>query len=115
MKIPLLVETLAAASGGLTFARAIARGDIAPDAAIAHRRAVCRGCPSSRIDAPEGVAKPSSWCGKPLTPDDGPPKTCGCLLWGKTMVASEACPQGKWPAVDRRDRQEADDGVPANP
>lgn len=87
-----LERLLHAARGGRTFALAIARGDIAPRKIIAQRREICQACPS-RVRQ-----WGSDWCGEPYrdrTMAEQNP-TCGCLLAGKLVVASEKCPQGRW-------------------
>lgn len=92
-----------AAKGAKTFTIAVLSGDMASAEAVEARRAICRACPSRvRAVAPGAIAE-SDWCGSPLAdrgPKTGPP-TCHCLLAGKTMVASQACPQGKWGPVER--------------
>lgn len=90
----LALQGLTAARGGAEWAKALAMGDMAPDATVAARRAVCASCPSRVRKALGGLA--SDWCGEPLTPGTDPP-TCGCLLYGATAVGSKTCPQGKWP------------------
>lgn len=79
--------------GAAKFAAALASGDVASDEVSEQRREVCRGCPS-RVRKPGLPGLPDSdWCGEPM---EETPTTCGCLLYGKTMVASERCPAGKW-------------------
>lgn len=80
-------------AGAARFAEALALGDVADDAAVDRRRSVCRACPSRVRAVAPGAIFESDWCGEPLV-DDG--RTCGCLIYGKTLVGSEACPQGKW-------------------
>lgn len=83
--------------GADAFTRALITGDWANAAEVDRRREVCRQCPAHVVKAAPGAAKPSSWCGEPLTPDpDATPPTCGCLLRLKTLVGSQACPAGKW-------------------
>ena len=86
-------------AGGEKFGAAIASGDVCTRAAAQERRRICNGCPS-KVNASIFGLVPSSWCGPPLEDrthaDYGSAKTCGCLLLGKTLVASEACPQGMW-------------------
>lgn len=87
------LSALEGAKGGAKFLEAIRAGDWADDAAVEARRARCRACPSR-------VRRwGSDWCGEPLTATD---RTCGCLVYGKTLVGSEACPQGQWGAVETR-------------
>lgn len=91
-------------AGGERFGAAIASGDVCTRAAAQERRRICNGCPS-KVNASIFGLVPSSWCGPPLEdrthPDYGSAKTCGCLLLGKTLVASEACPQGMWGRAKR--------------
>jgi hypothetical protein len=91
------LRVLNGARGGAKFARALARGDIADDATIEARRAICRECPSRVRKAVLKMKSESDWCGDPLQPGMRmDPPTCGCLLAGKTAVGSETCPQGRW-------------------
>lgn len=103
----LLSMAWTAAKGAAKFAAAVASGDVACDEDVAYRRGVCRACPSrERVQVP-GASEPSDWCGPPLEDRTNVPltiegkevPTCGCLLAGKTMVASEYCPQGLWGSV----------------
>jgi hypothetical protein len=93
------MRLLVGAQGGAKFLKAMLTGDIAPDEAIEERGAKCRQCPT-RVRASVSVEPPSDWCGQPLLVVPG--VSCGCLLVGKTAVASESCPQEKWSATDRR-------------
>lgn len=94
-----------AARGGEEFLVAVARGDIAPDAAVAQRAAFCRACPSRVTARPPGAGAEdleSDWCGQPLDPA-GPtssPPTCGCLLAGAIRVASKGCIQDRFGPVE---------------
>ena len=84
--------------GASKFVAAALSGDMADDATVDARRAVCRDCPRRvRTTAPAALW-PSDWCGEPLGGPDGipAPGTCGCLIAGKTLVRSAACPSGKW-------------------
>lgn len=90
-------NTLNGVYGAGKYITALASGDLAEDGIVEMRRAVCKRCPSRVTkSAMLGVAA-SDWCGEPIHDglDDAPP-TCGCLLSGKTAVASERCPQGRW-------------------
>ena len=81
-------------AGATRFVRAIAAGDIADDATIDARRRVCAACPARTMH--DGAA----YCGEAFVDRMGEPEpTCGCLIEGKTAVASEACPRGLWPRV----------------
>ena len=99
--------------GGEKFAAAIAAGDVCTRADAAERRRICNGCPS-KVNASIFGLVPSSWCGPPL--DDrmgdeyGSARTCGCLLLGKTLVASERCPRGEWEAVRKRKSPDREGG-----
>lgn len=91
------------AKGATKYAAAWLAGDRAPQAEITKRRNVCKVCPDmtvARALMSDGV---SSWCGRPFV-DTG--DTCGCLLAGKTSIASEKCPQGKWTPVTVGDSNE---------
>ncbi len=102
--------------GAAKFAAATATGDIADDATIEARRAICRECtyrvrkmhPLGMI----GVDAESDWCGEPLVET---PTTCGCLLAGKTAVGSEGCPQELWGPVQRARTQDIGIQPPISP
>lgn len=79
--------------GAGRFLAAAASGDIADDATVDERRAVCRECPYRVRKTAIGAIAESDWCGQPL---EVTKNTCGCLVSGKTLVASESCPSGKW-------------------
>lgn len=102
-RISLASRLLTAAKGGAIWAKALATGDIAPEQTTEERRAICRTCESRRVEQLPGMTSPGAWCGPPLENRIGEEeianRTCGCLLYGKTMVASESCPQAKWKAV----------------
>ena len=91
--------------GGEKFAQAIRSGDVCSRADAAERRRLCKACPG-KVDASIFGLVPSSWCGPPLEDrtgeEYGSARTCGCLLLGKTLVASEVCPRGEWDAVKPR-------------
>lgn len=89
-----------AANGATRYAAAMASGDVAPDIEIEIRRACCRCCPSMVVARSDNAEGESAWCGKPFNDRLGEKlPTCGCLLAGKTAVASERCPQGRWGSV----------------
>lgn len=93
----LTMKGLTGVRGGAKFLAALAKGDLADDAAVEARREVCRACPSRTRSALAGMTAESDWCGAPLVEALGAsPPTCGCLVAGKTAVGSERCPQGKW-------------------
>ena len=91
-----LARALTAIKGGARFGMALMRGDEAPERDREARIALCRRCPERRVVAPLGAVAESSWCGEPFVESD---RSCGCLLAGKTAVASESCPQGRWNPV----------------
>ena len=73
------------------FARAahrFARAGFAPTPpeALATREATCRACPEWDASARNNTGR----CRK-----------CGCSTWAKLRMATEACPLGKWEAVDK--------------
>jgi hypothetical protein len=100
-----LQKGLTAAKGGAVWAKAIATGDVADETTIEERRAICRQCPTMTVEALPGMTSPSAWCGKPFVANlkdlDPSKRSCGCLLAGKTAVASQNCPQAKWEAIQR--------------
>jgi len=90
-------RTLNAAKGGAKFAIAVLSGNMADDHTIDARRAICRSCGACRVQTAAGAVAPSSWCGEPFVEYHTPgSESCGCLIAGKTMVASEHCPRAKW-------------------
>lgn len=92
-----LAQVLTGMRGGRKFALAILKGDVADEATIEARRAICRECPSRVRTAVLGMKSESDWCGNPLEASmKADPPVCGCLLAGKTAVGSERCPQAKW-------------------
>ena len=89
-----------AALGAGKYVAAIALGDVASDFVIDHRRAICRVCDSRRHEQAAEDDAVSDWCGDPLKSQlTAVLPTCGCLIAGKTAVASEECPQEKWRKV----------------
>jgi len=59
---------------------------ITPPEALATREATCRACPK--------------WDAQALN-NTGRCRKCGCSTWAKLRMATEACPIGKWEAVDK--------------
>ena len=57
-----------------------------PPEALATREATCRACPE--------------WDAAALN-STGRCRKCGCSTWAKLRMATEACPLGKWEAVDK--------------
>lgn len=57
--------------------------------ALAIREATCRACPEWDAAALKGTGR----C-----------RNCGCSTWAKLRMATEACPLGKWEAVDKSDK-----------
>lgn len=93
--------------GAAKYARAVALGDIASADEIMRRREICRGCNAYNValfpaeQGGDSTDAPSAWCGPALVEilHEGVPieeRSCGCLLAGKTAVASEECPRKKW-------------------
>jgi hypothetical protein len=93
--------------GAEKYRRAVASGDIASDLVQAERASVCWSCPSSTSrTATENMT--AVHCGQAYR-DTG--KTCGCLVLvrvngqtlpaGKSVVASEQCPQKRWESSSR--------------
>lgn len=90
-----IARVVAAARGGAKYAEALAAGDWANSNTVKERRAICNAC-SSRVELRlHGMEQPSAWCGQPFV-EDHENRTCGCLLYGKTLVGSSVCPQNKW-------------------
>ena len=74
-------------------AKAALRIDATPPTERENRLGKCRDCEHSTKHPTRKAAdgKPLvRWC-----------KLCKCLLTAKTKVASEACPDGRWPAVNK--------------
>lgn len=87
-------KAMAGKKGAAKYLAAIEAGDIAGDEDVKARRERCRVCKSRT----EWLG--SDWCGPALEEHFGTEApTCGCLVYGKTLVASEACPQGRWPVA----------------
>ena len=57
-----------------------------PPETLAAREATCRACDQWDAAALNGTGR----CRK-----------CGCSTWAKLRMASEACPLGKWKAVEK--------------
>jgi len=57
-----------------------------PPEVLATREATCRACPE--------------WDAAALN-STGRCRKCGCSTWAKLRMATEACPLGKWEAVDK--------------
>jgi hypothetical protein len=57
-----------------------------PPEALTTREATCRACPEWDAQALNATGR----CRK-----------CGCSTWAKLRMATEACPLGKWEAVDK--------------
>lgn len=88
-------KAMVGAHGAGKYLAALATGDRAGDAEIERRRAICRACPTRQRKKLPGMDAEADWCGPALEEIADPP-SCGCLIYGKTSVGSEACPQGKW-------------------
>lgn len=92
------LRALVGVYGASKFLAAALAGDMADDATIDARRAVCRDCPN-RVRGPGLPGLPESdWCGEPLGGKSGVPRpgTCGCHIAAATIVGSKRCPSGKW-------------------
>jgi len=72
--------------GGSAFNFARAGFATTPSEALATREATCRACPE--------------WDATALN-NTGRCRKCGCSTWAKLRMATEACPLGKWGAVDK--------------
>lgn len=112
MVLGMLLRTWVGVKGAAKFAAAVARGDVAAPEVIELRRACCRACEARTVGlfpkehGGDETDAPSAWCGPALVEllHEGAPigeRYCGCLIAGKTSVASEACPRGTWDAVER--------------
>ena len=107
MVLGTLLRTWVGVKGAAKFAEAVARGDVASAEVIEARRSECRACEARTVGlfpkehGGDETDAPSSWCGPALVEllHEGVPiaeRYCGCLIAGKTCVASEECPRGKW-------------------
>ena len=76
-----------AASAARKTVSALAGNNRATPDQIEERATLCRECPSKQRK--HGI----DWCGDPLIKTA---ETCGCVVWAKSRVAGEECPQGKW-------------------
>jgi hypothetical protein len=95
-------EVWTALRGAEKYRRAVADGDVADPATQQARADKCWACPSSTSRTTAANAT-GVFCGTPFR--DGV-MTCGCLVavriegktyaGGKTVVASEQCPQDRW-------------------
>ncbi len=106
-------------TGAAKYIAAIASGDIASCDQMSERIVQCANCDSRKVKRETWTAlfggPRTSWCGEPFIAEEG--KSCGCLVMaeadqgakvtitvhgreyepaGKTVVASERCPRGKW-------------------
>lgn len=91
--------------GAAKYAEAVATGDVADAAAACHRAAVCGECGTHDVVGTSHRGTFAGYCGRV----DVPGVSCGCLVTltvlgdspeprpaGKTLVAAERCPRGKW-------------------
>jgi hypothetical protein len=95
-------EVWTALRGAEKYRRAVADGDVADPATQQARADKCWACPSS-TSRTTSTAATGVYCGQPMRET---PITCGCLTairiegktyaGGKTVVASEQCPQRRW-------------------
>lgn len=86
-------RALVGVHGATKFLSAVMSGDRSSNEEVAARREVCKMCPYRVRKVAPGAVAESDWCGEPLVVTAN---TCGCLVAGKTLVASEKCPSGKW-------------------
>ena len=101
-----------ALKGAAKYVAAIATGDIATPETQERRAKLCAGCPDRNRYTALGMYV---WtCGTAgVDRKDANPPTCGCIVLsgsrnqtsaeaaGKTVVASERCPQGRWGSSSR--------------
>lgn len=78
--------------GAIGLAKAAIGIDLADEATIEARRAICRACPH----AMPHEKNPAKF---------GACEKCGCRLQAKTAIASESCPIGKWLKKGERPRR----------
>lgn len=111
-----------AVKGGWRYMSAMAHGDTAAPEAAAERLDICRACAACELVQTGRADLQASYCGTGAWQQDGP--TCGCLLAvtlqgrpiepaGKLLVASEACPRGKWGASTSAEKRPAPIGDPS--
>lgn len=93
--------------GARRFVVALAAGDVAPPAQADERATCCVACASATTHPTALADTAKVFCGSPFI-EARAQRTCGCLVAltvrngttpmaaGKTLVASEHCPQGKW-------------------
>ena len=100
-----------AIKGADKYRRAIREGDICSGVDAYERAMICLSCQSSTRREAKRAKCVVVYCGTLGKPEESP-ATCGCLLatidregvthaGGKTLVASESCPQAKWGAAHR--------------
>lgn len=92
--------------GAWAYVVAVASGDVAADADADSRAATCLGCPIVTSRPVAGGRVTAHYCGAPIIGGGG---GCGCLVAatvdgqpipaGLTVVASKACPAGRFPPV----------------
>lgn len=88
---PTGVQRIVTGAAGL--AKAAAGIDRAGDATVQARRDLCRECPEATRNSDLRFAK-----NRGLTTLSRC-KLCDCFIAAKTLIRSETCPAGKWPAV----------------
>lgn len=96
-------EFWTALRGAAKYREAVAAGDVATTVVADQRLAVCLKCPSRTVEPTSVAGVVAGFCGPAFEETD---RTCGCLVtihidgtpWaaGKTVVASEWCPQREW-------------------
>lgn len=89
-----LLKLLTGAKGASKYLRAIILGDFVDENQQEQRLDKCRGC-LMLVDR--------QWCGPAFEDHTDHPdpdqRSCGCLVFAKTAVASESCPQKKWTSI----------------
>jgi hypothetical protein len=79
-------------AGAVGLAKAAVGAEPVPPEVLQDRRDKCRECPHASRD-PKRLDRPTKGL-TVLSKCD----LCGCFIAAKTKLASEACPDGRWPA-----------------
>lgn len=90
---------MAEAYGAGRYRLAVLQDDVASEGDHSARLAICRTCDVRWRGSPKEGVEPSDFCDRPA-PLKAQKGGCGCVLWAKAAVASEACPLSKWASVD---------------
>lgn len=115
-----------AIKGADRYRSAMAAGDIAGDNDAKARAEICSNCPSRVRHDIKAIDGTAGYCGSPfVVAMVGEKPTCGCLVTltvggefspaGKTLVASEECPQKLWAACPKAKTQEEEPPAEADP